>query len=390
VDTSVQSDPNYLSTYANFQESLTAHTAGSNGAGTSPGIFLLMDARAAYLKNVLSAAPPLISNVAVSNGINFGETAFVSASVSNTTNVYLGYRYKKSDRFQRVPMYDDGAHGDGAAADGVFGAECPLLSLQIQYYIYAENAQTGAFSPVRAEHEFYEIKPAIAPATPGAIFLNELTANNSDGLQNEQGKIRDWIELYNPGNQTLGLAHLYLSSTDTSLDKWQFPEDAIIAPQEHLLVWADNLNLELLESHTNFELSKSGESLFLSDGALIYDQITFDAQTANQSMSRCPDGVGDFYETSSRTPRASNLCVSGTEQLQESLDVRIVPNPTRQLLDIEASEPFEQSLFYAADGRLCLRSPEKQVDLSSLPAGIYWLKVCFADGRFALRRVVKI
>jgi len=191
VDQAVQNDSNYLSTYANFQASLNTHTTGSNGAGTSPGIFLLMDARAAYLKNVLSAAPPVISNVSVVNGNTFGETATLLATVTNSTSAYLGFRYKKSERFIRIPLYDDGAHGDGASGDGVFGAECPLLSLNVQYYIYAENAQTGAFSPERAEHEFYSIEPEIAAAEQGEIFLNEVIANNLDGIQNEQGKIRD-------------------------------------------------------------------------------------------------------------------------------------------------------------------------------------------------------
>ncbi|MBC7777316.1 MAG: lamin tail domain-containing protein, partial [Phycisphaerae bacterium] len=304
--------------------------------------------------------------------------------------VYFGFRYKKSDRFVRVSMYDDGAHGDGAASDGVFGAECPLLSLNVQYYIYAENAQTGAFSPERAEHEFYTIEPEIAAATPGDVFLNELTANNSNGLQNEQGKIRDWIELYNPTGQTLGLSHLYLSPTDTNLVKRQFPLDAIIAPHEHLLVWADNLNLNLVEQHTDFELSKSGESLFLSDGTNIYDEITFGIQAANHSMSRCPDGSGLFAETSTRTPRATNLCVSASHSPEAILEVRVLPNPTSQFLEIEASEPFSQACFYATDGRLCLITNQNQIDVSALKAGVYWLKVVFRDGRFVLRRVGKM
>ncbi|MFN0216531.1 MAG: CotH kinase family protein [Saprospiraceae bacterium] len=390
VDQAVQNDTNYLSTYANFQASLSAHTPGSNGAGTSPGIFLLMDARANYLNNVLSAMPPVISNVSVANGDNFGETATINATVTNTTNVYLGFRYKKSDRFIRVPMYDDGAHGDGAAGDGVFGAQCPLFSLNVQYYIYAENTQTGAFSPERAEHEFYAIKPAITAAAPGEIFLNELTANNTDGLENEQGKIRDWIELYNATEQTLGLSQLYLTTTPANLGKWQFSEDAFIAPKERLLVWADNLNLDIVEQHTNFELSKSGESLYLSDGTNVYDEFTFGIQAENHSMSRCPDGLGAFSASSARTPRATNLCVSAAQNPNTAPDIRVLPNPAVQFLEIESAEPFLQACFYAADGRLCLVTGQKRVDVSALPSGIYWLKVIFPNERFVVRRVGKM
>jgi hypothetical protein len=52
-------------------------------------------------------------------------------------------------------MYDDGMHDDGAAGDGVFGAFVTMQSDSLQYYIYAENTNAGAFSPARAEHEFH-------------------------------------------------------------------------------------------------------------------------------------------------------------------------------------------------------------------------------------------
>lgn len=390
VDTAVLNDPNFLSSYANFQASLSAHTPGSNGAGVSPGIFLLMDARANYLKNVLSAAAPLITNIVVSNGTMFGEQAWVSAQVSNTTAVYLGYRYHKSDRFLRVPMLDDGLHGDGAAGDGVFGAACPLLSAEVQYYIYAENAQTGAFSPERAEHEFYLIVPEVPAAATGEVWLNEVAAFNSDGIQNEAGNYSDWIELYNSSEQTLALSHLFLSTKADQLDQWAFPATAIIGPKEHLLVWADNLNGELVDLHTRFALKKSGESLFLTDGVNVLDELTYNAQTENHSMSRCPDGLGVFAETSVRTPRSSNLCVSATHPLQNTPELRLAPNPASDQLYFESSEPFTQALVYGADGRLCLTAAQSPVDLAALKPGLYWLKVVFPEGRFALRRFTKI
>jgi hypothetical protein len=42
-------------------------------------------------------------------------------------------------------MLDDGAHGDGAAGDNVYGVSLLVNSLSIQYYIYAENTNSGAF-----------------------------------------------------------------------------------------------------------------------------------------------------------------------------------------------------------------------------------------------------
>lgn len=390
VDQAVQEDTNYLSSYDLFQQSLTNHTPGSNGAGTSPGVFLLMDARAAYLKNVLSAAPPVISDVAVVGAGQFGETAIVRANVSNATGVFLGLRYSKTERFVRVPMYDDGLHGDGNANDGVFGAECTLLSPKLQYYLYAENQQTGAFSPERAEHAFHQIDVEMAPAAAGDVVINELTATNTDGIQNEQGKFRDWIELYNTTDQPLGLSHLYLATKTNNLTRWAFPTDAFIAPQEYLLVWADNLDASLVENHTNFALSKSGESLYLSDGENVYDEIVFGEQTDNHSFSRCPDGVGQFVQTNARTPRAANQCLSASREPSQAPWVRVMPNPAVQVVELQSEIPFKQVLCYTSDGRLVLSGDQHRLDVSSLKPGMYWLKVVFADGGFVIRRVEKV
>lgn len=390
VDTEVQNDPNFLSTYANFQVSLTTATPGSNSAGTSPGIFTLMDARAAYLKNVLSAAAPQLSNATVLDGNQFGQTATVLVTAANAANVYLGYRYHRADRFVRVPMYDDGAHRDGAAGDGVFGADCPLLSLEVQYYCYAENAQTGTFLPERAEHEFLSIQPQIAAAAPGEVVINEITANNSDGIRNEKGKVRDWIELYNTTDKALGLSHLYLSNKTTELTQWQFPASAFIGPREHLLVWADDLDVPLLEHHTNFDLSKSGETLLLSDGNALYNEVSFSTQAANHAFGRCPDGTGAFADLSERSPRTANRCVSATQQPDADAVVGLRPNPAGDLLEIQSEKPIVQVDFYSADGRLCLQTAQTRVDVSQLVTGVYWLKLSFPGGRYAVRRMVKM
>jgi len=391
VDQAVLEDPNYLSNYDNFQQSLTSHTPGSNGAGTSPGIFLLMDARAAYLKNVLSAAPPIISGVSVLNGNNFGESATVIASITNATHAYLGYRYNKSERFVRVPMYDDGLHGDGAANDGVFGAECALLSPLVQYYLYAENSQTGAFSPERAEHEFYQIEVGMTPAAAGDVVINELIASNTAGIQNEQGKFRDWIELYNTTDQPLGLSHLYLATKASNLTKWPFPPDAFIAPHEHLLVWADNLNVSLVENHTNFALGKSGESLFLSDGDLVFDEITFGEQTDNQSLSRCPDGVGQFAQTIAPTPRSTNICLVASKEPSATAWIRVMPNPANEAFFVQGV--FREAELLDTYGRTVatgatMNNGQTEIQTGTLPNGTYWLRCQTARGDMAVRKVV--
>lgn len=392
IDSEIPNDPNSLVTYSNFQVSLTTNTSvnAGGGTGTSPGLFPLMDSRATYLSNVLSAAPPVISNIAVENAAQFGNTAVITAAVTNSTAVYLGYRYKKTDRFVRVTMYDDGAHGDGAAGDNVFGADCPLNSLHVQYYIYAENSNTGAFSPERAEYEFYSIEPTITAAANNELAINELTANNETGTENEKGKIRDWLEVVNLTNKPLGLSQLYLSNDPAELDKWVFPADAFIQPNEHLLLWADDLDETYIDLHTNFNLSKSGGSLILSNGATIFDEVTFDEQSEDHSYSRCTDATGPFQATSTRTPRAVNLCTSGTDAPVYFSDLALLPNPASATVTIKTSEPVQLVQVFNLNGQILLETNQLQLNIAALPPGLYWVKASGDEEEFTVRKLVKM
>jgi hypothetical protein len=389
VDTVVAADPNFLSTYANFQVSLTTDTPGDNNAGTSPGIFKLMDSRASYLNNVLSAAPPVLSSPSVANGDQFGSIATLSVAAANAVNVYAGYRYRLSDPFTRVPMYDDGLHGDGQAGDLIYGVECPVLSLLVQYYFYAENSNTGAFLPQRAEHEFFSFAPDIALAAPGEVVINELASNNDSGIENENGKFRDWFELYNLSDKALGLRHLFISNKPGGLGQWQFPQEAFIAPHQHLLIWADDLDHTLVDGHTNFNLSKTSDELFLSDTIAIYDSISYSNQAANHSLSRCPDGIGAFQDSAMPTPRSANNCSTASKEAALVPGIKIVPNPASDVIYFETESSVSTISIYTNDGRLLMQSNEKFANVKDWKPGIYWARVLFGNGKWVMMPLVK-
>ena len=156
IDTAVQSDPHKFTTYAQFQGGLTTNTTINSHA--IPGISTLVVARVAYLQSTaeFTAAPPVLSNI-IQHSIGGGGIQ-ITATITNVTAggaAYVGYRTDTTIKFTRVQMYDDGLHGDGAANDNVFGGTVPATAYSGQYYLYAENANAGIFSPARAEHEFY-------------------------------------------------------------------------------------------------------------------------------------------------------------------------------------------------------------------------------------------
>ncbi|TAL58394.1 MAG: hypothetical protein EPN85_11665, partial [Bacteroidetes bacterium] len=259
VDTAVQSDTKKFASYAQFQSNLTANVV--LGPKTVPGLTFLMAARETYLNatSEFQQVAPVISTIASSDTFPLiNSNVFITASVSNATAVYLGVRYSVMERFWRKWMYDDGLHGDGAAADGVFGVSVPVTGSEIQYYIYAENSNAGIFSPVRAEHEYYTLDANYATLNAGQVVINEILAMNTMTTQNANGIFGDWIELYNTTSNTVSLDYLNLSDNGSTISKWQFPAGKTIAPNGFLIVWADK-GVSATEIHCDFSFSGAGE-----------------------------------------------------------------------------------------------------------------------------------
>jgi hypothetical protein len=264
---------------------------------SAPGITNLMNGRNIYLSALadFTNTKPTITNVVPSvTNPELNTTIFITANVINTNSVYLGYRDNVENKFTKIIMYDDGAHGDGTAGDNVYGASINVSNTFIQYYIYAENNNVGMFSPVRAEHEFYTVNATITTITPGALVVNELLAQNSTTVTDPNGEYDDWIELYNNTANVLSLDNLYMSDTYSNLMKWEFPGGTTIAPNSYLIVWADE---DLTQSglHASFRLSASGENVILSyDNGIKIEEITFGAQTTDMGYARIPNGAGAF------------------------------------------------------------------------------------------------
>lgn len=394
IDTSVLAESYSLNTYSEFQNGLTT------AVGFIPGVQQLMDARAIYLDTTSEflQVPPAISNVtATTVAPAFGGTDTILATVTNaiTSRVFLGYREKKSDRFLRIPMFDDGNHGDGNSGDDVYGISIPVNSLDIQYYIYAENNNAGMFSPERAEHEFYLLQPTIAQANSFDFVLNEYEANNTTGIVNEEGKHRDWIEIYNLTPNALGLQNFFLSDNLTNLFKWQFPATSFILPYGHLLIWADDNNANWIDLHTNFNLNNSGDTLLIADISWNTDDlILFDAQNADFAMARCPDGTGAFAQTVIPTPRSANVCAGVSVSEISHSEIVVFPNPATDELNFIFPDGGNYSVSMMNELGQKLSSVTVSIqhptcNIQHLQGGIYFLIFTDENGNRQTKKFVK-
>ncbi len=382
INSAVNADPNSFFTYAQYQSNLT--TDVSSGMTSAPGLTNLMNGRVTYLsaQTDFTYSTPAISTVTPSNGnpvLNSNVTVTASVTNANSNAVYLGYRYSVEAPFIRVLMYDDGAHGDGASGDNVFGVAIGVNSTLIQYYIYAENSNAGMFSPERAEHEFYLLNATAPAITAGELVINEFMARNVATVTDQNGQHDNWIELYNNTSNYLSLNNAFLSDDNLNPLKWDFPENVTVAPHGYLIVWADEDSSQS-GLHSNFKLLSSGERIILSyAGGYVVDSISYGAQTADMSYLRCPNGTGSF-ETYYPSFNGVNCLFNSVEQIQQN-DVSIYPNPTNGNIFINnGNEKIESLIIYNSIGQNIyevknMNDSSMEINLSAFSAGFYMIEV---------------
>jgi len=168
------------------------------------------------------------------------------------------------------------------------------------------------------------------------VVINEFMASNDTTIADEHGEYDDWVELYNPGTDTVNIAGMYVTDDLTNPTAWQIPDTAPdstkIPPKGFLLLWCDK-QPEQGVLHVKLKLSGKGEQigLFASDGTTPIDTLTFGKQETDVSYGRNPDGANNWQTFTTPTPGASNV-VTAVYEYDSSLPVHFelqqnYPNP---------------------------------------------------------------
>lgn len=175
------------------------------------------------------------------------------------------------------------------------------------------------------------------PAFP-SLWINELEADNLTGITNSAGEHAPWIELYNPGANSVPLAGLFLANNYTNALLWPFPADASMSPGEFKVIFADGrTNLSSAsELHVNFILPSLAGSLALSRAVSgqtqVLDYVDYTNLAPDHSYGSLPDGQSfDRQPFFLSTPGATNSGVSGplTVAINEWMasNTKTIPNP---------------------------------------------------------------
>lgn len=248
-------------------------TGGSGGHVVLGGLVLNFDT---YQNN--TADPRSIEVLA--DGLSVGN--FLATSLP-------GGNFTYDQTFRSVVL-----HWDANGLDLTFGGLTIFTDLQTPGFVpaaggnFAMNAFTGGSKQdVYVDNIVINTTPTAAPGNivTSNVVIEELVADNADGLEDEDTDHSDWLELYNGTATSKTITGWYLSDDAAALTKYPCPAITIPSYGYQLFFASGKNKFGNVRPHTNFTLPKTGGTLYLTaaDGVTIISQMTFPAQQEDVS-----------------------------------------------------------------------------------------------------------
>ncbi|HFA51430.1 MAG TPA: hypothetical protein ENJ95_20650 [Bacteroidetes bacterium] len=146
IDQEVLNDPNKLYSYEDFKKNLSKSV--NIGFSDIIGVEELMKKRTDYLTKhpLFNGINPIISDPFSNHAEG---TVYFSAKIKDATAAWLAYRNTDRDKWQRIPMDNDGTGEWRASTDGSPG---------MQYYFIAEGKRLAICDPPRSSFKPYQVK----------------------------------------------------------------------------------------------------------------------------------------------------------------------------------------------------------------------------------------
>lgn len=254
----------------------------------------------------------------------------------------------------------------------------PLKAKARTGYRFVAWAGTGITAPeihviLQGDTTFTAVFEADPNYTPKLIFINEFMASNTSGLQDEYGEQDDWIEIFNPGYDTLDLAGFYITDDMSHPQKHQFVTGSTttqIPPEGFVVLWADGTPAQG-PLHLGFKLSGTGEAIALYDSTLtLIDAITFGTQSDNVSYGRFPDGYNNWHFFSIPTPGEPNS-ITSTPCTSATSTPLLYPNPTHGIIYL-SSEASSIEIYNMLGQLILTHTQTSFINLEGLDKGVYF------------------
>lgn len=163
-----------------------------------------------------------------------------------------------------------------------------------------------------------------AGGAAGRVVLNEIMAHSESPTMEGVTNIVDWVELYNPGDESVDVSGMSLSDRLAEPRRWIVPAGVTLLARARLAVaFTDTLPPSVLAHegflNAGFGLDASGDSVILFDtlaqGGGMLDSVQFGLQAADWSIGRFPDATGDWVLNTPSCGRPNRGVALGSPRL---------------------------------------------------------------------------
>jgi len=376
IDSAIQKDPKKMMTYTQF-------TAGKETLKT------WMNNRRNFINNntevkqvgVKINKAVLYTRESANTNPDAGVATTIKATLDITTKAkacHLFYGTGYDGKFTKAIMFDDGAHNDEKANDGIFAASIPgqTAGTYIRYYIEAiadNGANTASYLPEGAEHDVFIYRVNLETSVISDVVINEVVSANKTTAKDQDNEFDDWVELYNTSSKDINISRWILTDNPDNLDKYRIPQGTILKANSYLIIWADEDGKQQ-GYHANFKLSADGEPLLLLDStAKQIDMVVIPALADDQAYARIPNGTGAFAKTKHSFNKNNNTSTPATDNLIIK-NLKLYPNPGKDFIMLETNATKKTDLsIYNLYGQLVYSDKivKTRIDVSNWSAGTY-------------------
>ena len=213
---------------------------------------------------------------------------------------------------------------------------------------YGRNDATGSWHTENGQARADEYLRALNTTK---VYLSEVMSSNDNVVAAAGSANKDWVEIWNSGNDAIDLSGWGLSDNINWPRKWQFPEGTLIWPGQYKIVMLDGNNSVDTSGtlHTSFKLQRAGgETLTLStsDGRIL-DKLVLPEIPTDYSYGRTW-GMGGFFYFDAPSPGAENK--TGFRGFTEAPVFAQAGGLYQENVTVSISVPAGARVYYTLDG----------------------------------------
>ena len=195
------------------------------------------------------------------------------------------------------------------------------------------------------------------------------------------GNRLEFIQINNNGDEDVDLTGFYLRELGVT---YTFPIDSHLAARDSLILCSDSATYVDFYHHIPFgeydrKLSNKDENIVLADawGNVIDEVHYYDSEPWPSE----PDGFGPYLQLidlDADNSLPENWIAADFYDNVEAVsdhDFAVYPNPSNDVLHIISDEEFTTVEVIEMTGKMIVKTTENMVDVSSIPNGLYVLKI---------------